>query len=404
MNELILTLNAGSSSTKFAVFEIANGKPVPCVRGQFEGIGTAPHFVASNPAGVILTERRWEREAATARSQGHAWAFQEIWQWLERLAEGSRILAVGHRVTHGGEIFAAPVQVTPAVIEALTRLIPMAPLHQPHNVAAIQAIAEHHPALLQVACFDTAFHRGRAAVTERFALPRALLARGVKRYGFHGLSYEHIVDRLAKLAPELANGRIVVAHLGSGCSMAAIRNGKSVETTMGFSTLDGLPMGTRSGALDPGVLLFLMREGLGVAELEELLYRQSGMLGLSGIGSDLRLLQASGEPAAAEAIDYLVYRIGQSLGALCAALGGLDALVFTAGIGENDAEIRSRVCRDAQWLGVAIDEAANASHEPRISLDGRAPSVWVIPTDEDRVIARHTLRVAREAAVTLSGA
>ncbi len=402
MHELILTINAGSSSTKFAVFEVVEEKVVPRVRGQIEGFGASPHFFAANPAGGVLAERHWDFTDDAPDARGHAWAFQEIWQWLTGYAASSRILAVGHRVTHGGEAFDAPVRVTPEVVEALADLIPLAPLHQPHNLAAIREIASRHPDLLQVACFDTSFHRGRRAVTERFALPRALLDEGVRRFGFHGLSCEHVVYRLAELAPELAGGRLVVAHLGSGSSMTAIHGGRSVDTTMSFSTLDGLPMGTRCGSLDPGVALYLMREkGLGVTELEDLFYRQSGLLGLSGISGDLRVLHGSVDPRAAEAIDYLVYRIGQALGALCASLGGLDALVFTAGIGENDAEVRARVCRNATWLGIEIDEAANAAHEPRISLPGRRPSVWVIPTDEDRVIARHALVIARQSVVAL---
>lgn len=280
------------------------------------------------------------------------------------------------------------------VLETLTRLIPLVPLHQPHSLAAIRAMAAQYPDLLQVACIDTSFHRGCESVTERFGLPYSLFERGVRRYGFHGLSYEYIVMRLRELAPDLVRGRVIVAHLGSGCSLAAIRDGKSVDTSMGFSALDGVPMGTRPGALDPGVLLFLMREdGLGVSELEELLYQGSGLLGLSGVSNDLRALYASDDPRAAEAIDYFVYRIGQTLGALTASLGGLDALIFTAGTGENDPRIRHRVCADAAWLGIRLDEAANQEGGPRISIRDTKPSVWVIPTDEEAMIARHTLRI-----------
>jgi acetate kinase len=395
--ESILTLNAGSSSIKFAVYDLVADGPELRVKGQVEGIGTTPHFIAKSVDGRLLAESWWE--PAGDGTSGHGRAFQQIWSWLGDAADGGRILAIGHRVAHGGETYAEPVLIDDAAIRELTRLIPLVPLHQPNNLAAIRAVAADHPDLPQVACFDTGFHRGRPRVTEQFGLPRALLERGVKRYGFHGLSYEYIVGRLAELAPELADGRVVVAHLGSGCSMTAIKAGRSIDTTMSFSALDGVPMGTRCGVLDPGVLLFLMREdGLGVEALERLLYKESGLLGLSGVSNDLRDLHASDDPRAAEAIDFFVYRIGQTLGALCASIGGLDALVFTAGVGENDAEIRARVCADAAWLGIAIDPEANRAGATRISPEGQAPSVWVIPTDEERMIARHTLRVVRAAA------
>jgi acetate kinase len=393
VNDLILTLNAGSSSIKFALYQVTDDRPAPLVKGQVEGIGTAPHFVAKDTGGALLAESFWE---PTLAGGGHARAFKQIWSWLTGAAQGRPILAIGHRVAHGGETYAEPVRIDAEVLRELTRIIPLVPLHQPNNLAAIRAVAADHPDLPQVACFDTGFHRGRPRVTEQFGLPRALLDRGVKRYGFHGLSYEFIAGRLKDLAPEVAQGRVVVAHLGSGASMAALKGGKSVETTMSFSALDGLPMGTRCGVLDPGVLLFLMREdGLGVKELEDLLYKRSGLLGLSGISNDLRDLHQSDDPRAAEALDYFVYRIGQTLGSLCASLGGLDALVFTAGVGENDAEVRARVCRDAAWLGIELDEAANRARGPRISREGATPSVWVIPTDEEAMIAQHTLRVVR---------
>ena len=392
----ILTLNAGSSSIKFALFGVDGERPEPRVKGQVEGIGTAPHFIARTVDGRLLAESWWEPVVDGAGS-GHGRAFRQIWSWLGDAAGGD-ILAVGHRVAHGGETYAEPVLIDEAVIDVLTGLIPLVPLHQPNNLAAIRAVAAEQPEVPQVACFDTGFHRGRPKVTEQFALPRLLLERGVKRYGFHGLSYEYIAVRWAELVPELADGRVVVAHLGSGCSMTAMRGGRSVETTMGFSALDGVPMGTRCGLLDPGVLLFLLREDrLGVEELEALLYKRSGLLGLSGVSNDLRDLHASDDPRAVEAIDHFVYRIGQTLGSLCASLGGLDALVFTAGVGENDADLRARVCADAAWLGIAIDPAANRAGASRISPEGVAPSVWVIPTDEERMIARHTLRVVRAA-------
>jgi acetate kinase len=370
---------------------VLRDEPVLSAKGRVEGIGTAPHFVAKSSEGTLLSESYWE---PVSEGRGHAQAFGQIWSWLEDAAAGREILAVGHRVVHGGETYRQPVRIDGDVITALTRLIPLVPLHQPNNLAAIRAVAAEHPDLPQVACFDTAFHRGREAVTERFALPYALFERGVRRYGFHGLSYEYIVERLRQLAPAVAEGRVVVAHLGSGCSMTAIGGGRSVDTSMSFSALDGVPMGTRCGMLDPGVLLYLMREdGMGVPELEELLYKRSGLLGLSGVSNDLRALHASDDPRAREAIDYFVYRIGQTLGALAASLGGLDALVFTAGVGENDAEIRRRVCTDAAWLGVELDPTANREGSLRISPDDASPSVWVIPTDEEKMIATHTLRL-----------
>jgi acetate kinase len=394
---LILTLNAGSSSIKFAVYGVDadNSEPTPRAKGQVEGIGTRPHFIAKGTQGQVLSESWWE---AVTDGEGHARAFQQIWSWLADFADGGQIMAVGHRVAHGGEQYAKPVLITPDITRVLTSLIPLVPLHQPNNLAAIRAVAADHPELPQVACFDTGFHRGRPKVTESLGLPRALLERGVKRYGFHGLSYEYIVEKLRDIAPTVASGRVIVAHLGSGCSMTAIRDGQSMDTSMGFSALDGVPMGTRPGALDPGVLLFLMREdGLGVEALEKLLYKQSGLLGLSGVSNDLRALHQSNDPGAAEAIDYFVYRIGQTLGALTASIGGLDALVFTAGVGENDAEIRARVCADAGWLGIDIDAEVNAAGNfadgARISPSDLQPEVWVIPTDEERMIARHTLRV-----------
>ncbi|MFE8033604.1 acetate/propionate family kinase [Thiohalocapsa marina] len=395
MSEQILTLNAGSSSIKFALYRVLADDLELTLRGQVEGIGSNPHFVASAADGALLAEAY--REPAPPGA-GHGRAFRQIWDWLGQQAGSDRILAIGHRVAHGGEAYAEPVRIDDPVLQTLTRLIPLVPLHQPHNLSAIRLVAAEHPDLPQVACFDTGFHQGRPRISEQFALPRSLLDRGLKRYGFHGLSYAFIVRRLRELAPEIADGRVVIAHLGSGCSMTALREGRSVETTMGFSALDGVPMGTRPGLLDPGVLLYLMREdGLGVNELERLLYKESGLLGLSGVSNDLRDLHRSDDPRAAEAIDYFVYRIGQTLGALCAAIGGLDALVFTAGVGENDAEVRARVCRDAAWLGIELDAEANRAGASCISPASKTPSVWVIPTDEERMIAMQTLRVVREA-------
>jgi len=391
MNEVVLTLNAGSSSIKFAVYRADAGEAELLAKGQVEGIGSAPHFLAKDAEGALLAESYWE---AVGEGEGHTLALQQIERWLQGFIEGKRLLAVGHRVVHGGEQYAQPVLVDEQVLAELNRLIPLVPLHQPHNLSAIRAVARSDPELPQVACFDTAFHRGHAAVSERLGLPFEFYEQGVKRYGFHGISYEYIASRLAQIAPEPARGRVVVAHLGSGSSMCAIRGGKSIESTMGFSSLDGLPMGTRCGSLDPGVLLYLMqRDRLGAAELEELLYKRSGLLGISGVSNDMRALYASEDPRARDAIDYFIYRIAQELGALTASLGGLDALVFTAGVGENDAALRARVCADAAWLGIQIDAQANERGEPRISAGDSTPSVWVIPTDEERMIAMHTLRL-----------
>ena len=391
MSDLILTLNAGSSSVKFALFEAGESELGLVAKGQVEGIGSAPHFVAKDTTGSLLSESYWE---PVGGGEGHTVAFRQIGRWLSEAIEGNRLLAVGHRVAHGGEKHTQPVIIDEQVVAELTRLIPLVPLHQPHNLASIRAVATSRPGLPQVACFDTAFHRQRPTVSDRFALPYDLYEKGIRRYGFHGISYEYIVGRLEKIAPDLSQGRVVIAHLGSGCSMCAVRQGKSVETTMSFSALDGLPMGTRCGTLDPGVLLYLMRQDrLGVEALEDLLYKRSGLIGISGVSNDMRALQESDEPRAQEAIDYFLYRVGQSLGALAASLGGLDGLVFTAGIGENDAATRARVCQDAAWLGARIDPMANERRDLRISVEDSTPSVWVIPTDEERMIAMHTFKL-----------
>ncbi len=397
MSEIVLTLNAGSSSVKFAVFQSEGSEPELMAKGQVEGIGSAPHFVAKDTTGSLLAESYWEPVGVGA---GHTLAFRQIWNWLREFIEVERLAAVGHRVVHGGEQYAQPVLIDDQVLAELNRLIPLVPLHQPHNLAAIRAVSKSHPQLPQVACFDTAFHRHRPAESERFGVPFELYENGVRRFGFHGISYEYIASRLEQIAPDLSQGRVVVAHLGSGCSMCAIRAGKSIETTMSFSSLDGVPMGTRCGTLDPGVLLYLMRrDRLGVEDLENLLYKRSGLLGISGVSNDMRTLEQSDDPRARDAIDYFIYRIGQELGALTASLGGLDALIFTAGVGENDAALRERVCRDAAWLGIEIDREANERRELKISAGDTKPSVWVIPTDEERMIAMHTSRLV-DASVT----
>jgi acetate kinase len=391
MRRLILTLNAGSSSIKFGVYRVGGEEPELVAKGQVEGIGTHPHFVAKAANGRLLSEAYWEPVGA---GSGHAIAFRKIWSWLNDSFGDDQMLAVGHRIAHGGAAYPEPVVIDDDVIAELNRLVPLVPLHQPHNLAAVNAVLKSHPDLPQVACFDTAFHCNRPTVSDCFALPYQLYEKGIRRYGFHGLSYEFIAQRLQQVAPDIADGRVVVAHLGSGCSMCGLKDGRSIETTMSFSALDGVPMGTRCGTLDPGVLLYLMQsEQMDAGDLEQLLYKRSGLLGLSGISNDMRELAGSKAPRAGLAIDYFVYRVGQHLGALCAALGGIDALVFTAGIGENDSRLRQRVCEDAAWLGIEIDDRANRDAEAKISTAASRASVWVIPTDEEIMIARHTHRL-----------
>ena len=397
MSSLLLILNAGSSSLKFAVFDAAHDGPRARLSGQVEGIGTHPHLVLRNARGAVLKERRWPDADGNVPRDQHD-ALGVVLEHLDDLIARTQVAGVGHRVVHGGATFAAPMHIDDALIEALARLEPLAPLHQPHNLDGIRAARAHFAGVPQVACFDTAFHRGHDFVHDTFALPRELLDAGVRRYGFHGLSYEYVADRMRTLAPAAAAGRMIVAHLGSGASMCAIRDGRSVSSTMGFTPLDGLPMGTRPGQLDPGVLLWLMRErGLDADALSDLLYRHSGLKGLSGISNDMRDLHTSTDPAAQRAIDYFVARLRREIGALSADLGGLDALVFTAGIGENDATVRSGAVRGLAFLGLAIDASANATHGAtrggRISPDGAPVAVYVVPTNEELMIARHTHRM-----------
>jgi acetate kinase len=390
MADAILVLNAGSSSLKFSVF-LDGDQPRPLLRGQLEGLYTQPHFVARDHAGAALGEQKWP----AGTQLGHDGAIDFLFTWGRGGAlTGHRIAAAGHRVVHGGLRFTRPVRIDPDVLTALDALVPLAPLHQPHNLAAMRAVARLAPGLPQVACFDTSFHRTQPAVAHTFALPRRCAEEGVIRYGFHGLSYEYIASTLPGLDTRAAAGRTVVAHLGNGASLCALRGGQSVATTMGFTAVDGLMMGTRCGALDPGVMLYLIdRHGMDARALEKLIYQQSGLLGVSGVSSDMRTLLSSPDPHAAEAIDLFVYRIGRELGSLAAALGGLDALVFTGGIGENAAAIRARVCRDAAWLGVELDEAANEARGPRISRPDSRAAAWVVPTNEELMIAKHTRRL-----------
>jgi acetate kinase len=390
MADVTLVLNAGSSSLKFSLF-LDGDPPEPLVRGQLEGLFTQPRFVARDQAGDVAGEKEW----AAGTKLGHDGAVDFLFAWgRDHALHGHRIVAAGHRVGHGGLKFTQPVRIDPEVLSALEKLVPLVPLHQPHNLAAIKAVVERAPELPQVACFDTSFHRTQPPVAQAFALPQKYADEGVCRYGFHGISYEYIASVLPAVDTRAAEGRTVVAHLGNGASMCAMKGGKSVATTMGFSSVDGLPMGTRCGALDPGVLLYLMdRRGMDARALENLIYKQSGLLGVSGISSDVRTLLASPDPRAAEALDLFVYRIGRELGSLAAALGGLDALVFTGGIGENAAVIRSRICRDAAWLGLELDEAANDTGGPRISRARSRAAGWVIPTNEELMIAQHIRRL-----------
>jgi acetate kinase len=318
-------------------------------------------------------------------------ALNALADWLRGQYGGARVLGVGHRVVHGGARFASPTVITPEVLVELRKLIPLAPLHQPHNLAAIDAVAERLPGVPQVACFDTSFHRGQPAVAEVVPLPREIRDTGVQRYGFHGLSYEYIASVLPETAPEIASGRVIVAHLGSGASLCAMKNRKSLDSTLGFTALDGLCMGTRPGAVDPGVILYLFQNlQLSAKEVETILYKKSGLLGISGISNDMRDLLGKSEPAARLAVEYFVYRVAKEIGALTAVLGGIDGLVFTAGIGENSAEIRKRICDASAWLGIELDDDANRARGPRISRTGSRVSVWAIPTNEELVIARHT--------------
>ena len=385
--DTILVVNAGSSSVKFQVFAVeSDGSLRRQIKGQMDGIGTRPKLRASGATGDTMAERTYPVETVADVPAAMAVAGA----WLRELEIDP--VAVGHRVVHGGPDHAHPVLVDPAIVARLERYVPLAPLHQPHNLAPIKTLAKNFPTLPQVACFDTAFHRNHDALADYYAIPHQLHAEGVRRYGFHGLSYEYIAERLPQVAPDIAGGRVIVAHLGSGASMCAIKSGRSVESTMGFTALDGLAMGTRPGQLDPGVVLYLMAEkGMSAAKVQAFLYRECGLKGLSGISNDMRELDASADPRAAFAIDYFVYRIGLNAGMLAAALQGLDAFVFTAGIGENSVSIRSRVAERLAWLGVTLDPAENSKHAGKISRpDSRIP-VYVVPTDEELKIAQHTL-------------
>jgi len=387
MSRAIISLNSGSSSIKFGLYTLESDGPRYAAGGKLEGIGIEPRLSIRAEDGTLLAERIWTDGAALT----HAQLLDDLYGWADAHLLHHEIVAVGHRVVHGGGRFAAPVLVDDAVLAALEAFCPLAPLHQPHNLAAIRAIAAMAPNLPQIACFDTGFHATMPAVATRLALPRALTDKGIRRYGFHGLSYEYIARRLAELDPTLAKGRVIAAHLGNGASLCAMQDGRSVDTTMGFTALDGLVMGTRSGTLDPGIVLHLQQqEGMSAAEVESLLYRQSGLLGVSGVSSDMRRLHASDDPHAAEAIELFVWRAAREAGALVSALGGLDGIVFTAGIGENDPEIRAAIGARLAWTGLVIDEAANRAGAPVISAPGSRVTARVVPTDEERMIALHS--------------
>jgi acetate kinase len=393
MPTAILTLNAGSSSLKFSLFDRGEGDRLELsCRGQVDGVGSAPHLVVHDRTGDPLADRRWPDAAPSFES-----LLESVVKWVESHLAGKDLAAVGHRVVHGGADHDRPERVTPALLAALDKLVPLAPLHQPHNLAPIRAIAASRPDLPQVACFDTAFHHAMPAVARRFALPRAYEAAGVRRYGFHGLSYEYIAGRLRELDPGLAAGRVVVAHLGNGASLCAMRGGRSLDTTMGFTAMDGLVMGTRCGALDPGVILYLQAaRGMTAQAVSDLLNERSGLLGVSGgVSSDMRVLLASGAVYAKEAIELFVYRLACEIGAMASVLGGLDGLVFTAGIGEHAPEVRAMAAVRLEWLGVILDPEANVRNAAVISAPGGEVQVRVVPTDEEAMIARHTADIVR---------
>jgi len=387
MNDYALVLNAGSSSLKFCVFQ----RPEEAewrleARGQIEGIGTAPRLSVKDANDEKIEDKKL---VGTLKDAGEA--IDALASWLRSRYGGSRVLGVGHRVVHGGKNYAGPVIVTPQVMKDLDDLVPLAPLHQPYNLAAIRAVADKLQGVPQVSCFDTGFHSGHSEVVELVPLPKEIRETGVQRYGFHGLSYEYIAYVLPQVAPEIAKKRLIVAHLGSGASMCAMEHGKSIDSTLGFTALDGLCMGTRPGALDPGIILYLFQNlGLSAKEVESILYKKSGLLAISEISNDMRDLLGRDEPDAILAVDYFIFRVAKEIGALSAVLGGIDGLVFTAGIGENSAEIRKRICESSKWIGIELDHDANKRKSQRISTPESKVSVWVIPTNEELMIARHT--------------
>ena len=394
MDKAILVLNTGSSSIKFGIFTASKGDDALDIayRGQIERIGQQARFVVEHSSGSDV-----ERLVVDGTSlHTHEMALRALLEWIQEHASGLQFIAVGHRVVHGGAIFSSPVIIDAGVFARLEALVPLAPLHQPHNLTAIEALKRIDPDLLQVACFDTAFHRNMPAVAQSFALPRTLTAEGIRPYGFHGLSYEYIASILPDDQKSGADGRVIVAHLGHGASLCAMVGRRSIATTMTFTPLEGLPMATRCGSLDPGVLLYLMTEkSMTVDAVADLLYKKSGLLGMSGISGDMRELLASSDPHAASAVELFVYRVAREVGSLAAAASGLDMLVFTGGIGEHSNIIRQRICRQLAWLGVNLDSSANAAGDPKISKSGSPVSIWVIPTNEELIIAQHTYSIAQ---------
>lgn len=390
MRDYALVLNAGSSSLKFCVFQRPETQDWEIAsRGQIEGIGTAPQLSAKDAQGKVLADSPLGSKIRDGRA-----ALEALAKWLRSIYGNAKLLGMGHRVVHGGARFTRPVVLNQQILAELKELIPLAPLHQPYNLAAIEVAFDRLPDVPQVACFDTSFHATSPDVAKLVPLPAHLRGGGLQRYGFHGLSYEYVASALPEVAPEIANGRVIVAHLGSGASMCALRGGKSVDNTLGFTALDGLCMGTRPGTLDPGVVLYLFQTlGLSSKDVETLLYKKSGLLGISGISNDMRDLLENGKPEAGLAIDYFAYRAAKEIGALAAVLGGIDALVFTAGIGENSTEIRRRICEACSWLGLELDTDANCRKGPRISKPHSKVSSWVVPTNEELMIARHTGRL-----------
>lgn len=390
MNDAILVINAGSSSIKFAIYT-AGATQSRILRGLLDGLGSQPKFSASDASGKVVPG---DPLAGATAGLTHEQALARLFDWIGRQCSDVRLIAAGHRVVHGGDEFSEPMLIDAPLLLRLDEFVPLARLHQPHNLAAIRALIKLQPEIPQVACFDTAFHRTQPAIAQAYALPRELTATGVKRYGFHGLSYQYIAGVLPDHLGTAADGRIIVAHLGAGSSMCAMRNRASVATTMGFTVIDGLMMGTRTGNLDPGIVLYLMRErGMSLDEVDNLLYRRSGLLGVSGVSADMRTLLTSADPRAHEAVELFAYRAAREIGSLAAAISGLDALVFTGGIGEHAATVRELVCGQCAWLGVELDGEANHRHGPRITTATSRTSAWVIATDEEKVIARETHRV-----------
>jgi acetate kinase len=389
---MIVTLNAGSSSLKLALFETWPAI-APILTGALSGIGEHPRFTAHDAKGNHLIDRDWPNDA----NAPHEKFLTEILDCITSHTGGKNLQAAGHRIVHGGAAHSGPARITPELLSELKKLVPLAPLHQPHNLAAIRALAKLRPSLPQVACFDTAFHHTLPTLATQFAIPMEYSNQGVRRYGFHGLSYNFIAGRLKTLAPTLAAGRVIVAHLGAGASLCALRNGISIDTTMGFTALDGLMMATRCGTIDPGILLYLQQtHGLSAAHIEDILYHKSGLLGVSGVSGDIRTLHASNDPRAQIAVELFTYSIARAAGGLVSSLGGLDGFVFTAGIGENDAQVRAAVCGRLAWFGITLDLDSNQNPEGQISSASSRVAVWVIPTDEERMIAEQTQSIVKE--------